>query len=94
MPETLANTPLSADTRAELLLELETLEPLIFELLTQSELDRVCQLYDDWVARLGDGPQAVRVCNALDDFIDACIEDADAERAYLDLVDAVQQSGG
>lgn len=93
MVETHTKEPLSADMRAELFLELETLEPLIFELLTQSELERVCQLYDDWVARLGDGPAAARVCNALDGFIDACIEDGDAERAYLNVVDAIHKGG-
>ncbi|MDR5900400.1 hypothetical protein QC823_15655 [Halomonas vilamensis] len=85
-------------TRTALLAELEGYEHLLFESMTQADLDSLYALYDQWVERLGDSPEAIALCDGLDDFIGACIEDDGAgddsvERAYFDLVATVQEGG-
>lgn len=88
--------PIPPATRTALLAELEGYEHLLFEPMTQADLDSLYALYDQWQATLGDSPEAIALSDALDDFIGACIEDDGAgddsvERAYLDLVSTVQQ---
>lgn len=90
--------PISSATRTALLADLEGYEHLLFEPMTQADLDGLYALYDRWRATLGDSPEAIALCDALDDFIGACIEDDgtgdDAiEQAYGDLVATVQESG-
>ncbi|WP_083025494.1 hypothetical protein [Vreelandella lionensis] len=82
--------PIPPATRTALLAELEGFEHLLFEPMTQADLNGLYALYDAWVARLGDSPEAIALCDALDDFIEAGIDDGDMERAYLDLVASVQ----
>ncbi|MCD6010049.1 hypothetical protein [Halomonas sp. IOP_31] len=86
-------TPISTPVRDALLAELENYEHLAFVLMTQADLDGLRSLYAGWVRRLGDSPEAVAICDALDDFIDACIEDADISRAHQDLVATIQEGG-
>jgi len=81
-----------------LLAELEAYEHLLFEPMTQADLDSLYALYDQWRATLGDSPEAIALCDALDDFIGAGIEDDGAgddriEQAYLALVATVQEGG-
>lgn len=88
----------STVTRKALLSELEGYEHLMFEPMTQADLNGLYALYADWLQRLGDSPEAIAVCDALDTFIEANIEDDGAgddaiERAYLDLVATVQAGG-
>ena len=85
-------------TRTALLAELEGYEHLLFEPMNQADLDGLYALYDQWRATLGDSPEAIALCDALDNFIGACIEDDGAgddavERAYLALVATVQAGG-
>ena len=85
-------------TRTELLAELETYEHLLFEPMTQADLDGLYVLYEMWCDYLGNSPEAIALCDALDDFIAASIEDDGAgtdsvERAYLALVASVQEGG-
>lgn len=84
--------------RSALLAELEAFEHLLFEPMTQADLDALYALYDQWQEVLGDSPEAIALCDALDEFIEACIDDdgagdASVERAYLDLVATVQEGG-
>ncbi|MEA3643902.1 MAG: hypothetical protein VBE63_28830 [Lamprobacter sp.] len=88
-----ASGALSASTRAKLLAELERVEHLLFEPMTQADLDRLYALSDRWTEPLGDSPEAIALCDALDDFIAAGIEDGDVEKAYRELVERVQRSG-
>jgi len=85
--------PIPPAIRTALLAELEGYEHLLFEPMTQADLDGLYALYNQWQAMLGDSPEAVVLCDSLDDFIGAGIEDADVERAYLDLVATVQNGG-
>lgn len=90
--------PIPSATRTALLAELEGFEHLLFEPMTQVDLDRFYALYATWCERLGDSPEAIALCDALDEFIGACIEDDGArddtiERAYLALVATVQEGG-
>lgn len=90
--------PIPPATRTALLAELEAYEHLLFEPMTQADLDGLYALYDQWRATLGDSPEAIALCDGLDDFIGACIEDDGAgedtiERAYVDLVATVQAGG-
>ena len=90
--------PIPSATRTALLAELEGFEHLLFEPMTQADLDGLYALYDQWQATLGDSPEAIALCDGLDDFIGACIEDDGAgddavERAYLDLVTTMQAGG-
>ncbi|WP_373190455.1 hypothetical protein [Halomonas sp.] len=90
--------PIPFATRKALLAELEGFEHLLFEPLTQADLDGLYALYDQWRATLGDSPEAIALCDALDTVIEACIDDSGAgedsvERAYLDLVATVQEGG-
>ncbi|MEA2120079.1 hypothetical protein [Halovibrio sp. HP20-50] len=83
--------PIPHATRTALLAELEAYEHLLFEPMTQADLDGLYALYDQCQATLGDSPEAIALCDALSDFIGACIEDDGAgddavERAYLALV--------
>ena len=92
IPTSLASTA----TRKALLSELEAYEHLMFEPMTQPDLDSLYALYADWQQRLGDSPEAIAVCDALDTFIEANIDEGQAsrvEQAYLDLVATVQQVG-
>jgi len=89
---------IATTTRKALLAELEAYEHLMFEPMTQTDLNGLYALYAEWVQRLGDSPEAIAVCDALDTFIEANIEDGGAgddaiERAYLDLVATVQAGG-
>ncbi|MGC9457930.1 MAG: hypothetical protein ACP5DC_10475 [Halothiobacillaceae bacterium] len=78
---------MSVDQKRYLRAQIEPLEYLAFALIEQDDLDRLTALYAQWVAQLGDSPEAIALCDALDDWIDACIDDrADAARAYLDLM--------
>ena len=77
--------------RTVLLVELEGYEHLLFEPMTQVDLDGLFALYDQWQATLGDSPEAIALCDGLDDFIGACIDDEGTgddtiELAYLALV--------
>ena len=92
-PQGYYEAPIPPATRTALLAELEDYEHLLFEPMTQADLDGLYALYSQWQAMLGDSPEAVALCDSLDDFIDAGIEDADVERAYLDLVATVQNGG-
>ena len=86
--------PLS-DIKA-LLSELEAHEHLMFEPMTQADLDGLYALYAEWVQRLGDSPEAIAVCDALDTFIEANIDEgveSRVEQVYLDLVATVQAEG-
>lgn len=90
--------PIPPAIRRAFLAELEGYEHLLFEPMTQADLDGLYALYDQWRATLGDSPEAIALCDALDDFIGACIEDDGAgddamEQAYLELVATVQQGG-
>ncbi|HAA45040.1 MAG: hypothetical protein XD36_3235 [Halomonas sp. 54_146] len=90
--------PIPSATRTALLAELEGVEHLLFEPMTQADLDGLYALYDQWRATLGDSPEAIALCDALDEFVEACIEDDGAgedtiERAYLALVASVQEGG-
>jgi len=90
--------PIPPATRTALLAELEGYEHLMFEPMTQADLDGLYALYDQWRADLGDSPEAIALCDALDDVIGACIEDDGLgderiERAYLALVATVQAGG-
>jgi len=85
--------PIPPETREALLATLAGYEHLLFESMGQADYDALRALYADWVERLGDSPEAIAICDALDDFIDANVEEGDAERAYFDLVSAVQQGG-
>ena len=90
--------PIPFATRTALLAELEGYEHLLFEPMTQADLDSLYALYDQWQTALGDSPEAFALCDALDDFIGACIEgdgvgSDGVERAYLALVATVQQGG-
>lgn len=72
-----------AETREALLATLAGYEHLLFESMGQADYDGRSALYADWVERLGDSPEAIAICDALDDFIDANVEESDAERAYF-----------
>ena len=83
-------------TRKALLAELEAYEHLMFEPMTQADLNGLYALYADWLQRLGDSPEAIAVCDALDTFIEANIDEgreSRVEQAYLDLVATVQAGG-
>ncbi len=90
--------PIPSATCTALQAELEGFEHLLFEPMTQADLDRLYALYATWCERLGDAPEAIALCDALDEFIGACIEDDGIggdtiERAYLALVATVQEGG-
>ncbi|TDO10661.1 hypothetical protein [Halomonas ventosae] len=85
--------PIPPETREALLATLAGYEHLLFESMGQADYDALRAVYADWVERLGDSPEAIAICDALDDFIDANVEEGDAERAYFDLVASVQQGG-
>lgn len=90
--------PIPPATRTALLAELEGFEHLLFEPMAQADLDGLYALYDQWRATLGDSPEAIALCDALDEFIEACVEDDGAgddtiERAYRELVATVQEGG-
>jgi hypothetical protein len=72
-----------------LLAALEPFEHLLFEPLTQADLDRLQALSQHWQQTLGNTPDAIALLDALDDFTEACIQDGDTESAYLDLVQSV-----
>ena len=79
-----------------LLAELEGYEHLMFESMTQVDLDSLYALYSDWQQRLGDSPEAIALCDALDTFIESNIDEGQeshVEQAYFGLVATVQQSG-
>lgn len=91
-PDTATNPSI---TRSSLLAELEAYEHLLFEPMTQVELQRLYALYADWQQRLGDSPDAIPLCDALDEFIEANLEagpSLEVEQAYLDLVQLIQAS--
>jgi len=90
--------PIPPATRTALLAELEGYEHLLFEPMSQADLDGLYALYNQWRATLDDSPEAIALCDALDNFIGACIEDDgfdddSVERAYLALVATVQAGG-
>ena len=82
-------TPSAA--RSVLLAELEAYEHLLFEPITQADLDSLYALYTRWQRSLDDSPAAIALCDALEYLIDACIEstgpaDHHIEQAFMDLV--------
>jgi len=90
-PQSPDEAPIPPSARTALLAELEGYEHLLFEPMTQADLDGLYDLYTSWVARLGNSPEAIALCDGLDDYIGVCIADDGAgddavERAYLDLV--------
>jgi len=90
-PQSSNEAPIPSATRTALLAELEGFEHLLFEPMTQADLDGLYALYDQWQATLGDSPEAIALCDGLDDFIGACIDDEGTgddtiEQAYLALV--------
>ena len=83
-------------TRKALLSELEAYEHLMFEPMTQADLNGLYELYAEWVQRLGDSPEAIALCDALDTFIETNIDEGQesrVEQEYLDLVATVQAEG-
>ena len=91
-----AQAPMPSNIHTALLAELEAYEHLMFEPMTQADLDRLYALYDDWQQRLGDSPEAIALCDALDTLIEANIDEGQeshVEEAYLDLVATIQRSG-
>jgi len=91
-------SPIPPAIRTALLAELEAYEHLLFESMTQADLHGLYALYNQWQTTLGDSPEAIALCDALDDFTGACVEDDGAgddavERAYLALVATVQAGG-
>jgi hypothetical protein len=97
-PQGYDEAPIPPATRTALLAELEGYEHLLFEHMTQADLNGLYALYDQWQTTLGDSPEAIALCDGLEDFIGACIEDDGlgegvVERAYLDLVATVQNGG-
>ncbi|MCP1319178.1 hypothetical protein [Vreelandella lionensis] len=97
-PQSPDEAPVPPSARTAMLAELEGYEHLLFEPMTQADLDGLYALYATWCVRLGESPEAIALCDALDDFIGASIHDEgtgdDAiERAYLHLVATVQRGG-
>ncbi|MGM0984665.1 MAG: hypothetical protein ACQEXG_14785 [Pseudomonadota bacterium] len=93
-----ADGPIASAIRNALVIQLEDYEHLLFEPMTQADLDGLYELYGQWQAVLGDSPEAIALCDALYDFIGAGIEDGggggdSVERAYLALVATVQEGG-
>lgn len=63
--------------------------------MTQDDLSGLYALYTEWMQRLGDSPEAIALCDALDTFIEGNIDEgweSCVEQAYLDLVATVRQS--
>ncbi|WNK21204.1 hypothetical protein P1P91_05890 [Halomonas piscis] len=86
------------DTRQALMLQLERYEHLLFEPMSQADLDSLYALYDHWQATLGDSPESIALSDALDDFISAGIEDDGQDkdgltRAYMALFQTVREGG-
>ena len=77
--------PISSASRMTLLAELEVFEHLLFEPMIQSNLDDLNALYGQWVERLGDSPEAIALCDALDAFVEACIDDDGEGNDTIDL---------
>lgn len=77
---------------------LEAFEHLMFEPMQQTDLDQLYALYEQWQSTLGDTPDAIAICDALDDFIAVGIEHAGLEAAiveqvYFELVELIQSQG-
>jgi hypothetical protein len=73
--------------------ELQAYEHLLFEQISQADLQRLYALYADWQQRLEDSPEAVALCDALDTFIEANLEAGptpEVEQAYLGLVQLIK----
>ena len=98
MTDLIYTSPLaSTATRNAFLSQLEAYKHLMFEPMTQADLNSLYALYMDWLQRLGDSPEAIAVCDALDTFIEANIDEgweSHVEQAYLDLVATVIAEGG
>lgn len=77
--------PIPSVTRKALLAELEGYEHLLFEPMPQTDLDGLYALYDQWQMSLGDSPDAIARCDALAEFIAACIEDNGAGAPLSEL---------
>lgn len=90
MPTALATHPSQQLTQA-----LEAFEHLMFEPMQQTDLDQLYALYEHWQSSLGDTPDAIAICDALDDFITVSIEyagleEAIVEQVYFELVELIQ----
>lgn len=57
--------------------------------MAQADLDHLYALYADWLQRRGNFPEAIAVCDSLDMFIEAYIEDGQAP-----CLGGVSESGG
>ena len=78
----------------ELLQQLEAYEHLLFEPLEQTSLDALIVLQAQWERALGHSPDAFRVTEALQDFIECLIylddtQHHQVEQAYLDIVNSI-----
>ena len=68
----------------------------MFEPITRADLDKLFELYTDWLQLLSDSPETIAVCDAMDTCIEANKDEGQAsrvEQAYLDLVTTVQEEG-
>ncbi|WP_311945017.1 hypothetical protein [Halomonas piscis] len=97
-PDARTAPTISHATRQTLMHQLESYEFLLFEPMTQADLDGLHALYDRWRHTLGDSPEANVLCAALSDVIRAGIADGGRskdhlKRAYMALFAAVRRGG-
>lgn len=77
----------------DLPLLLKAIQPykhLMYEPVTQRDLDGLYQLYDTWVITLGDSPEAVALCNALNSLVEACVAGLPVDERYAELAALLQ----
>jgi hypothetical protein len=72
-----------------LLAELESYEHLLFEPVTQHDLDGLLALQAHWEAQWGDSPAAIALTEALGDWIDACVHEVNQTPAWQAMINAV-----
>ncbi len=75
--------------RSALLAELESYEHLLFEPITQRDLDSLLALQTHWEALCGDSPAAIALTEALGDWIDAWVHETVQAQAWQALINAV-----
>jgi hypothetical protein len=75
--------------RSALLAELESYEHLLFEPVTQHDLDGLLALQAHWEALCDDSAAAIALTEALGDWIDACVHETDQAQAWQALINAV-----